>query len=110
MQGRQTVVGKRRTTVMTTEAPTQRRTVHYSGRVQGVGFRYTARAAAAGYDVTGYVQNLSDGRVRVVVEGESDEVERFLADVADRMSGYIRHVDMHKSSATGEFPDFTVEH
>lgn len=95
---------------MTSQAAKQRRTVHYSGRVQGVGFRYTARAVAGGYDVTGFVQNLDDGRVRLVVEGDFDQIDRFLADLADKMSGYIRHADMHQSSATGQFDAFTVEH
>lgn len=95
---------------MTTEGGKQRRSVHYSGRVQGVGFRYAVRTAATGYDVTGYVQNLDDGRVRVIVEGGNDEIERFLAEIADRMSGYIRNADVHQSSATGEFSGFSIEH
>ncbi|HZZ27636.1 MAG TPA: acylphosphatase [Pirellulales bacterium] len=88
----------------------ERRTVHYFGRVQGVGFRYTTRTVSAGHNVTGYVQNLDDGRVRVIVEGEGDEIERFLAEVAERMSGYIRHAEVHKSPATGEFDGFSIEH
>ncbi|HEY2759855.1 MAG TPA: acylphosphatase [Pirellulales bacterium] len=95
---------------MKTEEGKQRQTVHYSGRVQGVGFRYTVRAAAGGYNVAGYVQNLDDGRVRVIVEGGNDEIERFLAEIAERMSGYIRDVDVHQSSATGEFSGFSIEH
>ncbi|HEY2826891.1 MAG TPA: acylphosphatase [Pirellulales bacterium] len=95
---------------MTTDAANERRTVHYSGRVQGVGFRYAARATAGGYEVTGSVQNLDDGRVRMVVEGQKDEIERFLAAVAERMSGYIRNVEMHRSSANGEFTGFSIEH
>ncbi|HTQ39130.1 MAG TPA: acylphosphatase [Pirellulales bacterium] len=95
---------------MTADSAAVRSTVHYSGRVQGVGFRYTARAIAGGHNVTGYVQNLDDGRVRVIVEGERDEIDRFLAEVADRMSGYIRDMQVHKSSATGEFDGFGIEH
>jgi acylphosphatase len=95
---------------MSTDGGKQRRIVHYSGRVQGVGFRYTARAVASGYDVTGYVQNLEDGRVRVVVEGSDDDIERFMVDIAERMSGYIRDVDLHQSSAIGEFSGFAIKH
>ena len=47
----------------------RQREVYYAGNVQGVGFRYTARCAAAGLDVTGFVRNLPDGRVHLVVEG-----------------------------------------
>src|SRR5262245_51276190 len=47
----------------------ERRTVYYTGHVQGVGFRYTARAAAQSCDVVGFVRNLDDGRVQIVAEG-----------------------------------------
>src|SRR5262245_10991829 len=63
--------------------------VHYSGRVQGVGFRYTAQALASGFAVAGYVRNLPDGRVELVAEGDVGQVNGFLAAVARRMAGYI---------------------
>ena len=47
-----------------------RRTSHFSGHVQGVGFRYTVQDLAADFDVRGYVRNLPDGRVELVVEGD----------------------------------------
>ena len=56
----------------------ERREVLYAGHVQGVGFRYTVQRLARGYSVTGFVRNLSDGRVELVVEGESGEVDGFL--------------------------------
>ena len=87
----------------------QRRTVYYTGRVQGVGFRYSARRAAQGYAVTGSVQNLPDGRVMLVAEGTSEELDRFLAQVSEEMQGYIRKVDVSTSAATGEFDDFGIE-
>ena len=88
----------------------QRRTCHFSGRVQGVGFRFTAHAIARGFDVTGYVQNLADGRVQVLIEGEHDEIDRFIESVREQMSGYIRDVTCDTSPATGEFSNFTVKH
>lgn len=51
--------------------------VFYSGSVQGVGFRYTAKAVAAGFEVTGTVRNLPDGRVELIAEGARDELEAF---------------------------------
>ena len=63
--------------------------VLYSGRVQGVGFRYTALGIARNHKVVGTVRNCSDGRVELVVQGESEEVQEFLAAVARQMEGYI---------------------
>lgn len=82
--------------------------VIYSGAVQGVGFRYTARQTASRYDIGGYVQNLSNGTVRVVVEGARPEVEAFLGDLAADMSSYIDKTDVQWRPAAGEFADFRV--
>ena len=64
--------------------------VHYRGMVQGVGFRMTTRRLAEQYAVTGYVKNLADGRVEVIVSGDADEVERFLDAIARRMADFIQ--------------------
>jgi len=63
--------------------------VYYSGRVQGVGFRYTALHLAAGFRVAGYVRNLPSGEVELVAESEPDQVDAFLAAVSARMADYI---------------------
>jgi acylphosphatase len=85
-----------------------RRTVLFSGRVQGVGFRYTACRVAEDYAVTGNVRNLSDGRVETVVEGEAEEIDRFLTALKTEMASYIRDVQQHDSPAAGEFRRFEV--
>jgi acylphosphatase len=87
----------------------ERRTVHYAGRVQGVGFRYETRSLANQFDVTGYVQNLDDGRVLLVVEGSLDEMDRFLGRIAESMRRHIRNVTSLSSPATGEFTEFRIE-
>ena len=76
--------------------------VLYSGRVQGVGFRYTAQALAAGHPVAGYVRNLPSGEVELVAEGEESPVEAFLAAVARRMAGYIRNTTIQDAAPTGQ--------
>jgi acylphosphatase len=63
--------------------------VLYSGTVQGVGFRYTARRLAEGRAVSGYVRNLPGGDVELVAQGEAAEVEAFLTAVARQMAGCI---------------------
>jgi acylphosphatase len=75
--------------------------VLYSGRVQGVGFRYTAQGLAAGHAVSGYVRNLPSGEVELVVEGEEGIVDAFLASVARRMAGYIDHATMQDAALSG---------
>ena len=52
--------------------------VFYEGHVQGVGFRFTVRHIAKGFDVTGWIRNLADGRVELQVTGEEDEVRAFI--------------------------------
>jgi acylphosphatase len=86
----------------------ERRKVHYTGHVQGVGFRFTAQGVARQFQVAGYVRNLSDGRVELIVEGEPTELDAFLQAVADRMQGYIRHTQVTTLAASGEFDGFTV--
>ena len=71
----------------------ERRRVFFSGRVQGVGFRMTARRLASGFDVGGWVQNLPDGRVELVVQGESGEVRRFLEALRAEFARNLRGVE-----------------
>lgn len=80
-----------------------RHTIHFSGRVQGVGFRFTAREIARPFAMSGFVENLEDGRVRLVAEGDAEEIARFLAALERRMSGNIRERTVAESPATGEF-------
>jgi len=85
-----------------------RKTVHYSGHVQGVCFRMNAAGESRGFNVTGYVKNLPDGRVQLVAEGESGEVDRFLDAVAERMSGYIHETKIDTAPATGQYTAFDI--
>ena len=54
----------------------------YSGRVQGVGFRYTTARIARRHPVTGYVRNQPDGTVELVADGPSDAIDAFLNEIA----------------------------
>jgi acylphosphatase len=87
----------------------ERVTVLYSGRVQGVGFRVTTRHLACGYDVTGTVRNLHDGRVELVVEGMRDEVQAFLDGIAQsELSGFIAKQHETWSPAQGNLRGFVI--
>lgn len=64
--------------------------VFYEGRVQGVGFRWTVKNIAQGFDVTGSVRNLPDGRVELQASGERGEVAAFLAEIRESaLAGHI---------------------
>ena len=82
---------------------------YFSGRVQGVGFRYTSVAIAERFpEMAGFVRNLADGRVEVVAEGPEEQASAFIAAVNNAMAPYIRSVDKRGVPATGEFSEFTI--
>jgi acylphosphatase len=89
----------------------QRMTVHYSGHVQGVGFRYTTRSIAHRHAVVGYVRNLPDGRVELVAEGQPRELKQFLGEVRDYFQNQIRDEKTDvQPAAAGEFLGFDIRH
>jgi acylphosphatase len=83
--------------------------IYYSGRVQGVGFRYTAKQVAAGYEIAGTVRNLPDGRVELVAEGVRDELEAFQQGIRDAgLDGFIRQEEARWGEARSEFRGFEI--
>ena len=83
--------------------------IFYSGHVQGVGFRFTVKSVAAGYEVSGIVRNLPDGRVELVAEGERSELEAFRAAIPDAgLGACIRQEDARWTEASGEFRGFEI--
>jgi len=87
----------------------KRMQIFYSGYVQGVGFRYTVESVAAGFEVTGAVRNLPDGRVELVAEGTPDELDAFRQAIRDAGLGhFIRNEDVIWSEAQGSFRGFEI--
>ncbi len=81
----------------------------YSGRVQGVGFRYTTKRLACGFDVTGTVSNLADGRVELFAEGERAELESFRREIQDSEVGrFVRQEEAAWSAAKNDFRGFEI--
>jgi acylphosphatase len=74
--------------------------VIYSGRVQGVGFRATAQHLADAFAVAGTVRNCADGTVELIVQGEPEQVDRFLAAIARRMKDYLADVRVLEAAPT----------
>jgi acylphosphatase len=84
------------------------RLVHYSGDVQGVGFRATVVEIARGHPVTGWVKNLADGRVQLLVEGQEEAVTKFLDAVRTRWKRNIEKEQTEEKTPTGKFQGFTI--
>ena len=66
----------------------------FEGRVQGVGFRYTVKDLARGFDVAGHVRNLPDGTVELIAAGEAAEIRAFLHEIVHE-SGLAHHIRKH---------------
>ena len=84
-------------------------TVHFSGRVQGVGFRYTTLQVAQEFEVAGFVCNLPDGRVQVEAEGRPEEVAAFVTALEERMHGYIRKAERSARTRASQFSGFGIK-
>lgn len=87
----------------------QRMHIYYSGRVQGVGFRYTVKSVATGFDVSGVVRNLPDGRVELAAEGAREELDAFRKAIQDsEVGGFVRQETLNWSEAKNEFRGFEI--
>jgi acylphosphatase len=86
------------------------RQVFYSGRVQGVGFRYTVRRIAGGYEVTGWVKNLPDGRVELqAMSADGEELEGFLQAIKDSsLGGNIKNTEEHVIAPMAGMRGFSI--
>ena len=83
--------------------------VIYSGRVQGVGFRYTAKTVASGYEIVGTVRNLRNGRVELIAEGEKAELDSYRQAVRDSgMDHFVQDEAISWSEPTHEFRGFDI--
>lgn len=92
----------------TSPQPPERRRVVYTGRVQGVGFRFSVRQIAQTIAVTGFVKNLRNGNVELVAEGAPAELDSLLAGINSAMDGYIDAAEIRREPATGEFKSFHI--
>lgn len=85
------------------------RHVFYEGKVQGVGFRYSVKEVASGYDVVGWVRNLPDGRVEMLARGEETELDEFLQGIRDSAVGrHIRRQEVFNEEEPGPLKGFEI--
>jgi acylphosphatase len=88
-------------------APCCRRVI-YEGRVQGVGFRFTAASAARAYQISGYVRNCADGTVELVAAGTFDHVEQLLRSIGESFSGNIERQTVEELEYPERFDSFEI--
>jgi acylphosphatase len=77
--------------------------------VQGVGFRYTAKTVATGFEIAGIIRNLPDGRVELIAEGDRAELDAFRTAILDAgLAGFIRDEQVVWADAKNEFRGFEI--
>jgi acylphosphatase len=84
--------------------------IYFSGMVQGVGFRYTVRRYASNLNLNGWVRNLSDGRVEVLIEGEKEKIENLIENIDKQFEGYIRNKTIDYEPTQGKLNSFRITH
>jgi acylphosphatase len=84
-------------------------TYFLSGVVQGVGMRFTTLQIAQKFRVAGTVENLDDGRVKIIAEGDFDELGRFILSVQELTSGRIKTIEQFESEPMHDFIDFSIK-
>ena len=82
--------------------------IHFSGTVQGVGFRYTTLSFAEHLSLTGWVKNLPDGRVEAMVEGPRESIESLLSKLKGQFGAFIREQQIVWLDARQEFDNFSI--
>ena len=80
----------------------------FSGHVQGVGFRYQVVSIAKGFDLTGYVKNLNDGRVELLAEGNESEVMSFLEAIESELEIYIKNIEKQTGLRIRQCSNFSI--
>ena len=89
----------------------KRLTAYFKGTVQGVGFRYMTERLATRLPVSGFVRNLSDGRVELVAEGEENNLRDFLKSIREsRLGDYVRDLEVKWETADGSFQGFGIRY
>ncbi len=84
--------------------------IFYSGSVQGVGFRFTTQNFAMQLGLKGWVKNLRDGRVEIVVEGPKEKIEELCQNLESQFGSYVHSKEIDFFPAEGKFRTFDVTH
>ena len=82
--------------------------IFFSGRVQGVGFRYTTQRLAQSHQLMGWVKNLADGRVEAIVEGQNENIDMLCHDLQQHFGKCIESKEMITNNTLNHFKDFRI--
>ena len=82
--------------------------ITFSGRVQGVGFRFTAHNIAGRYGLFGYVRNLHNGSVEMLIQGSLADIDSCLDELNDEFKGYIAETEIEELSADTNLTSFKI--
>ena len=82
--------------------------ITFTGRVQGVGFRFTARRAAQRRQLTGYVRNIPNGSVEMLAQGRGEEIDDCIQDLKEYFSGYIKEAKIEEIPFDSNYTDFEI--
>jgi acylphosphatase len=80
----------------------------FTGQVQGVGFRFTAFNMANRHQLTGFVRNLPDGTVEMLIQGSSQAIDDCIRDIKEYFSGYIRETKIKEIPSNSQYKDFEI--
>ncbi len=84
------------------------RHVIFIGRVQGVGFRYTAHRIANRHQLTGFVRNLPDGTVEMFAQGPAQDIDDCIQDIKEYFGDYLRETRIQEIPTDPKYKDFRI--
>ena len=93
---------------MDSDSANKQMNVLFTGRVQGVGFRWTCRSIASRYNIKGWVKNLSDGRVELLLQADPKKIAAFLGDLREEFKGYILNEETEWLKPEEDYRDFGI--
>ena len=82
--------------------------IFFIGRVQGVGFRYTAHRAAIRNQLTGFVRNLPDGSVEIIAQGQTQDIDDCINDIKKSFGSYIRETRINEVPPNPRYTNFQI--
>jgi len=80
----------------------------FKGRVQGIGFRFTAFRVATRHQISGFVRNLPDGTVEMIAQGNADDITDCIQDIEKSFEGYLRDTTIREIPADPQYRDFKI--